>query len=115
MSNVMAARRTGTPASCMRYSIITLFRKADLTVKTASMLTTKTKLGGIVMDDVDFQALTEKISNLTLQNKQLKRANLNMKREVKHLRRVIKKLKDDAAKNRKEHYRNGKRGSKFNG
>jgi hypothetical protein len=31
------------------------------------------------MDDIDYQALTEKIGIVTIQNKQLKRANLNMK------------------------------------
>jgi cell division protein FtsB len=68
------------------------------------------------MDEVDYQALTQKLSEVTLQNKQLKRANLNMKKEVKQLRRVIKKMKDDAAKERKPHYRNGqKRGRTRNG
>lgn len=67
------------------------------------------------MDDIDYQAFKEKIGSLTMQNKQLKRANLNMKREVKYLRRVIKKMKDEAARERKPHYRNGRRGSKFNG
>lgn len=67
------------------------------------------------MDEVDYQAITEKLGNATLQNKQLRRANLNLKKENKHLRRVIKKLKDEATKDRKPHYRNGKRGSKFNG
>jgi predicted RNase H-like nuclease (RuvC/YqgF family) len=50
------------------------------------------------MDDIDYQALTEKIGIVTIQNKQLKRANLNMKKEVKNLRRIIKKMKDEAAK-----------------
>ena len=64
------------------------------------------------MDDVDYKALREIISTLTVQNKQLRRANLNMRKENKHLKRVIKKIKDDAAKDRKPHYRNGrKRGS----
>lgn len=67
------------------------------------------------MDDVTYEALTEKLNNAILQNKQLKRANLNMKRESKHLRRVIKKLKDEASLQKKPHYRNGRRGSKFNG
>jgi hypothetical protein len=67
------------------------------------------------MDDIDYAALREIISTLTIQNKQLKRANLNMKRENKQLRRVIKKWKDAAAKERKPHYKNGRRGSKFNG
>jgi hypothetical protein len=67
------------------------------------------------MDDVSYLVLTEKLGNAVLQNKQLKRANLNMKRELKQLRRVIKKMKDEAAKDRKPHYKNGKRGGKFNG
>lgn len=66
------------------------------------------------MDDIDYQALTEKLGIVTLQNKQLKRANINMKKEVKSLRRLIKKMKDEAAKERKPHYKNGRRGSKFN-
>ena len=65
------------------------------------------------MDDIDYQALREIISTLTLQNKQLKRANINKSKENKQLKRVIKKLKDEAAKDKKPFYRNGrKRGSK---
>jgi hypothetical protein len=68
------------------------------------------------MDDVSYLVLTEKLGNAVLQNKQLKRSNLNMKRELKHLRRVIKKMKDEAAKDRKPHYKNGqKRGRTRNG
>lgn len=67
------------------------------------------------MDQVSYEALTGKLSEVTLQNMQLKRANINMKKEVKHLRREIKKLKEDAAKDRKPHYKNGRRGGKFNG
>lgn len=59
------------------------------------------------MDEIDYQAISEKLSEVTLQNKQLKRANINKDKTIKHLRRVIKKLKDDAAKDRKQHYRNG--------
>jgi predicted RNase H-like nuclease (RuvC/YqgF family) len=69
----------------------------------------------MVMNDIDHQALTEKLGEVTVQNKQLKRANLNMKKEVKNLRRIIKKMKDEAAKERKQQYKNGRRGSKFNG
>ena len=43
------------------------------------------------MDDVDFQALTEKLGNVILQNKQLRRASLNLKKKNKHLGRVITK------------------------
>jgi cell division protein FtsB len=65
------------------------------------------------LDDIDYKALREIISTLTLQNKQLKRANINKSKENKQLKRVIKKLKDDAAKDRKPHFRKGqKRGSR---
>jgi predicted RNase H-like nuclease (RuvC/YqgF family) len=67
------------------------------------------------MDDIDYQAFKEKLDTLTIQNKQLKRANINMKREMKNLRRLIKKMKDAAAKDHKPQFRKGKRGSKFNG
>jgi molecular chaperone GrpE (heat shock protein) len=67
------------------------------------------------VDDIDYQALTDKLASVTLQNKQLRRANLNIKKEVKNLRRVIKKMKDEAAKERKPKFRKGKRGTKFNG
>jgi predicted RNase H-like nuclease (RuvC/YqgF family) len=67
------------------------------------------------MDDIDYQALTEKLGAVTIQNKQLKRANLNMKKEVKQLRRIIKKMKDEAANEKRQHYKNGRRGSKLNG
>jgi hypothetical protein len=68
------------------------------------------------VDDVDYQALTQKLSEVTIQNKQLKRANINKNREVKELRRIIKKMKDEAAKERKPYYRNGqKRGRTRNG
>jgi predicted RNase H-like nuclease (RuvC/YqgF family) len=63
------------------------------------------------MDQVDYEALTQKLGEVTLQNKQLKRANINMKCEVKHLRRLIKKMKDEAAKDRKPNYKNKKRGN----
>lgn len=67
------------------------------------------------MDDVDYKTFTELISNLTLQNKQLRRANINKDKTIKHLGRVIKKLKEDATKSSKPHYKNGRRGSKYNG
>jgi cell division protein FtsB len=67
------------------------------------------------MNTIDYEALTSKLSEVTMMNKQLKRANLNLKQEVKQLRRVIKKLKDEEAKNRKPYFKNGKRGTKLNG
>jgi hypothetical protein len=67
------------------------------------------------VDEIDHKAYTDKISELSLQVKQLKRANINKSKENKHLRRVIKKLKEDAAKERKPHFRNGKRGTMKNG
>ena len=50
------------------------------------------------MDDVDFQALTEKLGNVILQNKQLRRANLNLKKKNKHLGRVITKMNEKLQK-----------------
>ncbi|SMQ75906.1 hypothetical protein SAMN05444673_2560 [Bacillus sp. OV166] len=67
------------------------------------------------MDDIDYQALTEKLANVTIQNKQLRRANINKDKTIRHLGRVIKKLKDAAAKDRKPHYKNSKRGAKKGG
>jgi ABC-type Fe2+-enterobactin transport system substrate-binding protein len=67
------------------------------------------------MDDQDYQVLMEKLGSVTNQNKQLRRANLNKDKTIRHLRRVIKKLKDEAANERKQHYKNGRRGPKFNG
>lgn len=67
------------------------------------------------MDDIDYTALKEKLDNAILQNKQLRKANSNLKYKNRELGRVIKKLKDEAAKERKQHYKNGRRGSKFNG
>lgn len=67
------------------------------------------------MDDIDYQAIKAKLDNVTLQNKQLRRANISKDKTIKHLRRVIKKLKEEAAIGRKQHYKNGRRSSKFNG
>jgi hypothetical protein len=67
------------------------------------------------MDQVSYEALTEKLGQVTLMNKQLRRANISKEKENKHLRRIIKKMKEDAAKERKPNYKNGKRGGKFNG
>lgn len=65
------------------------------------------------MDEIDYQALTAKISELTLKNKQLRRACTNKEGTIRHLRRVIKKLKEEAAKDRKPKYKNSKRGGRF--
>jgi hypothetical protein len=67
------------------------------------------------MDEIDYQALTEKLGNVTIQNKQLRRVNINKDKTIRHLRRVIKSLKEEAAKGRKPQFKNGKRGTKFNG
>ncbi|WP_139193123.1 hypothetical protein [Anaerobacillus alkalilacustris] len=53
-----------------------------------------------------------KIEKLYQENKHLKRANSKLKNESKELRRLIHKLKQNKQKN---HYKNGKRGTKFNG
>jgi retron-type reverse transcriptase len=67
------------------------------------------------MDQADYEAFKKLIDQLSIQIKQLKRANINMKRENKYLKRVVKKYKDERAKDRKSHYKNGKRGIKYNG
>lgn len=63
------------------------------------------------MDQVDYDAFKEKIDNLTLQNKQLKRANNKQRKKIKELRYVIRRLKAD--KTKKQHYKNGKRNSRY--
>ncbi|MCM3600652.1 hypothetical protein M3175_07910 [Robertmurraya korlensis] len=67
------------------------------------------------MDDIDYQALIDKLGNVTMQNKQLRRANINKDKTIRHLKRVIRKLKEELERDRKPHYKNGKRGTKFNG
>lgn len=67
------------------------------------------------MDDKAYEHYTDLIGSLTLQNKQLRRANNNMKCEVKQLRRIIKRMKEEMSKNAKPHYKNGKRGTIKNG
>lgn len=68
------------------------------------------------MNDAEYQTILDKLDEVTFKNKQLRRANINKDKSIRHLRRVIKKMKEDAAKNRKPHYRNGqKRGKTRNG
>jgi hypothetical protein len=67
------------------------------------------------MDQTSYDAMKLIIDNLTLQNIQLKRANLNLKRQLKQERRKYKKLNDEQAQKQKQFYKNGKRGGKFNG
>jgi regulator of replication initiation timing len=67
------------------------------------------------MDDVTYNAMKEIINSLTLQNKQLRNANINLKRQLKQERRKYKKLNDEQAQKQKQFYKNGKRGGKFNG
>lgn len=67
------------------------------------------------MEDIEYQSIIEKLDSVTNQNKQLHRANINKDKTIRHLRLVIKRLKEDMAKDRKPHYKNGKRGTKLNG
>lgn len=67
------------------------------------------------MENDEYQSILDKLGVVTNQNKQLRRANINKDKTIRHLRRVIKRLKEDAAQDRKAHYKNGRRGSKFNG
>jgi regulator of replication initiation timing len=72
------------------------------------------------MDDISlnheqYVKLLDKLESINFELLKVKRANSKLKSDNRHLRRVIKNLKDAAAKERKPHYRNGRRGSKFNG
>lgn len=66
------------------------------------------------MDNKEYLTIMDKVENIVIQNKQLKKANTKMQKENKHLRRVIAKLKKDQNKDR-QHYKNGKRGTNYNG
>jgi predicted RNase H-like nuclease (RuvC/YqgF family) len=71
------------------------------------------------MDQTTYEAMKSMIDNLTIENKKLTSANREFRKKNKHLQRIITKLKDEkeAAKNKKSktYYKNGRRGSKFNG
>jgi regulator of replication initiation timing len=69
----------------------------------------------LILDEITHSALKEIITNLTMQNKQLRSANRNLKRQLKQERRKYKKLNDEQAKKQKQFYKNGRRGGKFNG
>lgn len=72
-----------------------------------------------IVDQVTYDAMKSMIDNLTIENKKLSSKNRELRKTEKHLRRVIKSYKDEkeAAKNKKSktYYKNGKRGSKYNG
>lgn len=57
--------------------------------------------------------LLDKLEQLNVELHHLKRANTKMKKEIRAKNRVISKLKEREAK--KQHYKNGRRGTNFNG
>lgn len=65
------------------------------------------------MDDTDYQALTEKISELTIRNKYLEKNNRNMVKTIRHLKRVIRsykqKLELKEKQSNKQHFRNNRK------
>lgn len=63
------------------------------------------------MDDATYQALKEIIGNLTLQNKQLRRANTRQKKKIRYLQREIGKLKEE--QKGKQFYRNGRKRGQY--
>lgn len=65
------------------------------------------------MDDVTYREMQKIIGDLTLQNKQLRRANTRQKKKIRYLRRVIVKLKEENRKNGKQHYRNGRKRGQY--
>lgn len=67
------------------------------------------------MDDVTYEALRQKISELTVQNKQLARTNARLRRNNKKLKNIIKKKNKEIEqlKLKKQHYRNGRKRSSY--
>lgn len=63
------------------------------------------------MDNIEYENIMNKLGEIVVQNKQLKRANINLKHENKSLRRIINKRN----KTDKQHYKNGRRGTNKNG
>ena len=63
------------------------------------------------MDETTYQALKEIIGNLTLQNKQLRRANTRQKEKIRYLQREIGKLKEE--QKRKQFYKNGRKRGQY--
>lgn len=67
------------------------------------------------MDDVTYEALQQKIGELTVQNKQLARTNARLRRNNKKLKNIITKKNKEIKQLRpeKQHYRNGWKRSKY--
>ncbi|MGO4890312.1 hypothetical protein ACJ2A9_21400 [Anaerobacillus sp. MEB173] len=64
-----------------------------------------------LMDETN-EHYQKKFDQLHQESKQLRKANSKLKNEVRALKRSVHKLKQEKQKN---HYKNGRRGSKFNG
>lgn len=69
----------------------------------------------VSLNNEQYLSLVDKLDCVNKELLKVKRANSKLKSENRHLRRVIKKLKDDAAKERKPYFKNGKRGTFKNG
>lgn len=73
------------------------------------------------MDDTDYIALTEKIGELNRLNDKLQKVVIRQAGKIRGYKKSIRKYKDEIdmlkkQKNKnKQHYRNGRRGSMFNG
>lgn len=63
----------------------------------------------------DCIVLHEKLQQQNYQMWQMKRAIINLRGEVKYERREKDKLIRERKKNQKSHYKNGKRGTNYNG
>lgn len=61
-----------------------------------------------------YDAILNKLNEAIQQNKKLKKENHKLKRQNKYLKNIISKFKKDE-KAERQHYRNGRRGSMFNG
>lgn len=67
------------------------------------------------MDDVTYEALQQKIGELTVQNKQLARTNARLRRNNKKLKNIIRKKNKEIKqlKPERQHYRNGQKRSRY--
>lgn len=67
------------------------------------------------MDDVTYKAMQDKISKLTIQNKQLAKTNARLRRRDKKLQNIIRQKNKEIKqlKPSKQHYRNGQKRSRY--
>jgi len=73
------------------------------------------------VDNIDFNALTDKIGELTRLTIKQERALIRQAGKIRGYKKSIRKYKEEieslkkAKSHNKQHYKNGRRGTKFNG